>query len=59
MALHFRVLLQVRQHDDQRDSFLIDHAPEVLNCGLERALRRDKQLIVAAHGRVNEVGVDV
>jgi len=53
------MLLQVRQHDDERNLFLVHHSPEVLNRGVEGALRGDKKLVVARHGRVDEVRIDV
>ena len=59
MTLDLRVLFQMRQHDDERDSLLVNHAPEILYCRFKGALRRDKQLIVSRDARVDEVGVDV
>ena len=59
MTLDLRVLFQMGEHDDERDSFLVDHAPEILNSRLERALRRDEQLIVSRDARVDEVRVDI
>ena len=59
MALDLRVLFQMRQHDDERDSFLVNHAPEILYCRLQRALRRNEQLVVSRDTGVDEVGVDI
>ena len=47
MTLNFRVLLEVREHHDERHSLLVYHAPEVLYGRLQRALCRDEQLIVS------------
>ena len=48
VTLDLGVLLEVREHDNERNSLLLDHAPEILHRGLERALRSDEQLVVAA-----------
>ena len=31
MTLDLRMLLQMRQHDNQRDAFLVNHSPKILN----------------------------
>ena len=59
VTLDLSVLLEVRQHDDERDSLLVNHSPEVFYCCLEWPLRSDEQLVVATDRSVNEVGVDV
>jgi hypothetical protein len=46
VALDLRVLLQVGQHNDQRDALLVHHTPEVLDGRLKRPLRRNEQLVV-------------
>ena len=59
MRFDLRMLFQVRQHDDEGDFFLIDHAPKILYCRFKGALRRNKQLIIPRDASVNKVGVDV
>jgi len=59
VALDLGMLLEVGEHDDERDALLVDHAPEVLNGGVEGALRRDEQLVVARDCRIYIVRIDV
>ena len=46
VTLHFGILLCMSKHHNQRHLFLIYHAPEVLNCGLQGPLSGYKQLVV-------------
>ena len=59
MALDLRMLFQMRQHYDERNSFLVNHTPKILYRRFQRALCRDKQLIIPRNAGVNEVGIYV
>ena len=59
MTLDLRMLLQVGKHYDEGDTFIVHHAPEVLDRRLKRALSRDEQLVVARNRRVDVVCIDV
>lgn len=59
MALNFGVLLEVREHHDQRHSLLVYHSPKVLNGDLQWALRCYEKLIVSRDGSVDVVCIDV
>ena len=59
MALHLCVLLQMGQHHDQRNAFLVNHPPKILNCRLERPLGRYKELIVARDACIDKVRIDI
>ena len=59
MALDLGMLLQMRQHYDKWDSFLVNHAPKVLNGRFERSLRSNEELVIPSDGRVDEVRINV
>ena len=59
MALDLCVLLQMCQHHDQRNAFLVNHPPKILNCRLKRPLCRYKELIVARDACIDKVRIDI
>ena len=59
MTLDFRVLFQVCEHDNERDSILVDHAPKVLYCRLQRALSCNEKLVVPTYRRIDVIRIDV
>ena len=59
MTLDFRVLFQVCEHDNKRDTIMIDHAPKVLNCCLQGTLSCDEKLIVPTYRRIDVIRIDV
>ena len=59
MTLDFRVLFQVSEHDNKRDTIMIHHAPKVLNCRLKRTLSCNEKLVVPTYRRIDVVRIDV
>ena len=59
VTLDLCVLLQVCQHDNQRDALLVNHAPKVLDSRFKRSLCCDKELVIASDRCVDEVRIDI
>ena len=59
MTLDFCMLLRMSQHYDERDSLLINHAPEVLYSWFKWTLSCYEELIITWRGSINIVGIDV
>ena len=59
MTLNLWMLFQLGQAYDQRDAFLINHAPEVFDGRLQRSLCGNEKLIVAVYWGVDIVRIDV
>ena len=59
MALYFRILLSVSQHNNQGYTFLVYHTPKIFNRRLERALGRDEQLVVTFQCCIDVVSIYV
>ena len=59
MTLNLWMLFQLGQAYDQRDAFLINHAPEVFDGRLQRSLCGNEKLIVAVYWGVDIVRIYV
>lgn len=59
VALLLAALFCRSQHDNELHALLVNHTPEVLYGGRQRALRCNEELVGARSGRVNVVRVYV
>ena len=53
------MLFQRSEHHDERNALLVYHSPEIFDRGVQRALRRNEQLVVPLYGCVDVICVDV
>ena len=59
MTLDLGVLLERREHHDERHALLVHRSPEIFDRRVQGALRRDEKLIIALNRRVDVVRIDV
>ena len=59
VALDFSMLFQRSEHHDERNALLVYHSPEIFDRGVQRALRRNEQLVVPLYGCVDVICVDI
>lgn len=53
------MLLDVGEHDNQLDAFLVDHSPEVLGCSLQGSLSGYEELVILRRRGVDVVRIYV
>lgn len=53
------MLLDVCEHDNQRDAFLVDHSPKVLGCSLQGSLSGYEELVILRRRGVDVVRIYV